>query len=81
MRGAGWPAAWHTRVAFSPSCTVMSELVSSSVISGGTEIQAHFVDIKVEGITILVIVENIVHLSPSCAMGITVLPVARLSFL
>jgi hypothetical protein len=73
MRGAGCPAAWHTRVAFSPSCTVMSELVSSSVISGGTEIRAHFVNIKVEGITMLV-VGDIVHLLPSCALRNSVLP-------
>lgn len=49
MRGAGWPAAWHTSVALSPSCTVMSELVSSSVISGGTETYAHFLISRLKG--------------------------------
>ena len=39
IRGIGCPVALHTNVAFSPSCTVMSELVSSSIISGGTENQ------------------------------------------
>jgi hypothetical protein len=68
MRGAGWPAAWHTRVAFSPSCTVMSELVSSSVMSGGTEIHVHFMNIKVEWNTILVIVGDVIHLLPSCGL-------------
>lgn len=34
--GTGCPFARHTRVAFSPSRTVTSELVSSSIMSGGT---------------------------------------------
>jgi len=81
MRGDGWPAAWHTSVAFSNSCTVMSELVSSSVISGGTEIHAHFVNIKVDGITMLVIAGDIVHLLPSYALRNSGLPVAWLPLL
>jgi hypothetical protein len=36
MRGDGWPVALQVSVAFSPSCTVMSELVCSSLMSGGT---------------------------------------------
>lgn len=36
IRGLGCPVAWQVRVAFSPSCTDMSELVSSFKISGGT---------------------------------------------
>ena len=36
MVGCGLPEAWHTKVASSPSLTVMSELVFSNWISGGT---------------------------------------------
>lgn len=36
MRGVGWPVALHQRVAFSPSDTDRSPLVSSLIMSGGT---------------------------------------------
>lgn len=35
--GGGWPVALHQSVAFSPSDTEMSPLVSSYTMSGGTE--------------------------------------------
>lgn len=37
IRGGGWPVAVQEIVAFSPSKTEMSPLVSSLTISGGTE--------------------------------------------
>lgn len=36
IRGGGWPVALHQRVAFSPSDTERSPLVSSYTMSGGT---------------------------------------------
>lgn len=41
IRGGGWPVARHHRVAFSPSDTERSPLVSSYTISGGTGTGKH----------------------------------------
>lgn len=50
IRGGGWPVALHHNVAFSPSDTERSPLVSSYTISGGTGRERKTFRLKQDGL-------------------------------